>query len=65
MRRFFLPAGSLAAFIENARAAQADAAADEALRDLQEMIPLLRRAGVFEVFSLRDQRLQSLLDQAA
>ncbi|MCC7268184.1 MAG: hypothetical protein IT546_12730 [Caulobacteraceae bacterium] len=60
-----LPAGSLAAFIENARAAQADAAADEALRDLQEMIPLLRRAGVFEVFSLRDQRLQSLLDQAA
>lgn len=60
-----LPAGSLAAFIENARVAQADAAAEEALRDLQEMIPLLRQAGVFEVFALRDQRLQSLLDQAA
>lgn len=61
-----LPTGSLAAFIENARAAAlADASAEEALRDLCELAPLLRKAGVFEVFALRDARLQTLLDQAA
>ncbi|HYD44000.1 MAG TPA: hypothetical protein VEA79_01900 [Phenylobacterium sp.] len=60
-----LPAGSLAAFIENARVAQAEETAEEALRDLKEMIPLLRQAGVFEVFALRDERLQTLIDQAA
>jgi hypothetical protein len=60
-----LPTGSLAAFIETARAAAADAAAEEALRDLRELAPLLRKAGLFEVFVLRDARLQTLLDQAA
>lgn len=60
-----LPAGSLVAFVENARAALEGDEAPEVMQGLRELVPLLRQAGVFEVFALRDPRLQSMLDQAA
>jgi len=58
-----LPPGSLAAFIDNARCAlgEGDVAA-EAARDLRELAGLMRAAGVFEVLSVRDPRLQALIE---
>ncbi|WP_041862954.1 hypothetical protein [Bordetella petrii] len=58
--------GTVAAFLANARAwadPQADASArDAALRDMRAALPALRALGLFEVLTVRDPALRTLLE---
>jgi uncharacterized protein YlxW (UPF0749 family) len=60
--------GTIAAFAHNARVLeQADAASDEyaqALADLHELAPILRTAGMFEVFSVTLPRAAKIVAES-
>ena len=60
--------GSVAAFIANAKiltgSATNEAQKREAKDDLISLVPVLKKLGVFDVFSIRDPKIQSLVDEA-
>ncbi|TCV97437.1 hypothetical protein EC912_101449 [Luteibacter rhizovicinus] len=57
--------GSVAAFLGNARIwcdpASIDAARNEAERDIREALPALRALGLFDMLTIRDDRLRKFV----
>jgi hypothetical protein len=59
--------GSIAAFIYNALSLEeldpSSAEYEQALSDLRDMVPVLRAVRVFEVFSLRSERIAKVVQE--
>jgi hypothetical protein len=59
--------GSVAAFIANAKAIDAEGTPPEVRRaceaDLRDLVPVLVEVGVFEVFAVRSSRVQAIMDE--